>query len=75
MSDRPRSGLLRSRRVRIGLAAAIVAIGTVAIAGYEYEKQRTGSIYHPHARFIPQPTPTLPAKGPERFAWDRKSGV
>ncbi|HEX7610112.1 MAG TPA: PQQ-binding-like beta-propeller repeat protein, partial [Solirubrobacteraceae bacterium] len=29
-----------------------------------------GSISHPHARFIPQPTPTaLPTKGPERFAW------
>ncbi len=69
MSDRPRKGLLRSRRIRIGLAAATVAIAAVAIAGYEYEQQRTGSIYHPHARFIPQPTPKLPSKGPERFAW------
>jgi outer membrane protein assembly factor BamB len=62
-------GLLRSRRVRVGLAAAIVALAAVALAGYEYERHRTGSIYHPHARFIPQPTPTLPTTGLERFAW------
>src|ERR1019366_5207528 len=32
----------------------------------------TGSIYPPHARFVAQPTPTLPkpVKGqPDRFAW------
>jgi outer membrane protein assembly factor BamB len=62
--------LLRSRRVRMGLVAAgIVALAAIAIAGYEYERHRTGSIYHPHARFIAQPTPTLPTQGPERFAW------
>jgi outer membrane protein assembly factor BamB len=60
--------LLRSRRVRVGLVAGIVALAAV-VAGYEYEKHRTGSIYHPHARFISQPTPTLPTKGLERFAW------
>ncbi len=38
-------------------------------AAYLYRRNRTGSIYHPHARFIPQPTPTLPASGPSRFAW------
>ena len=37
--------------------------------GISYERHRTGSIYHPHARFVPEPTPTLPASGPERFAW------
>ena len=37
--------------------------------GYLYERHRTGSIYHPHARFIPEPTPTLPTHGPARFAW------
>lgn len=39
------------------------------LSGYLYERQRTRSIYHPHARFVPQPTPTLPARGPNRFAW------
>ncbi len=41
----------------------------VALGTYLYERHRTGSIYHPHARFVPQPTPTLPTKGPERFSW------
>ena len=40
-----------------------------ALGGYLYKRHRTGSIYHPHARFVPQPTPTLPTKGPDRFAW------
>jgi outer membrane protein assembly factor BamB len=39
------------------------------LGAYLYEHQRTGSIYHPHARFIYQPTPRLPASGVERFAW------
>ena len=41
----------------------------LALGGYLYERHRTGSIYHPHARFVPQPSPTLPARGPERSAW------
>ena len=36
------------------------------VGGYLYERHRTGSIYHPHARFVAQPTPTLPTHGPER---------
>ena len=31
---------------------------------YLYERGRTGNVYHPHARFVPEPTPTLPAKRP-----------
>ncbi len=51
----------------IGLAVLIAA---VALAGYLYERNRTGSVYHPHARFIPQPTPTsLPKAPPSRFTW------
>ena len=52
--------------------AAVVAlvIAGVALAGYLYEKHRTGNIYHPHAVFVPQPTPTLPkVKGQDHFAW------
>ena len=41
----------------------------IALGAYLYERHRTGSIYHPHARFVAEPTPTLPARGPERFAW------
>ncbi len=48
---------------------ALVLVG-VALAAYLYERKRTGDIYHPHAAFVPQPTPTLPkTKGQDRFAW------
>ncbi len=62
--------LPRSTRGRLTLAGlAVLVLASVALAGYLYEKHRTGNIYHPHAVFIPQPTPTLPKKGPDRFAW------
>jgi outer membrane protein assembly factor BamB len=60
---------LRSKRVRLGLLAFAVLIAAVALGGYLYERHRTGSIYHPHARFIAEPTPTLPVRGPDRFSW------
>ena len=44
-------------------------LAAIALGGYEYERHRTGSIYHPHARFIPQPSPTLPTRGATRFPW------
>ena len=61
----------RRRRRRLIIAASVlVLIGAVAAGGYLYEKHRTGSIYHPHARFVAQPTPTLPQKPPEgSFDW------
>jgi len=65
----PRRLWPRSRRVRLGLAGFILLLAGLAVAGYLYERNRTGNIYHPRARFIPQPTPTLPKKGPDRFAW------
>jgi len=62
--------LPRSKRVRLGLAAAVVVVlAAVIVGGYAYERNRTGNIYHPHARFVAEPTPTLPSSGPERFAW------
>ncbi len=62
--------LPRSKRIRLALLALILLIAAAALAGYLYERNRTGSIYHPHARFLPQPTPTLPkATPPSRFAW------
>jgi outer membrane protein assembly factor BamB len=47
----------------------VVLVAAAVLAVHLYERNRTGSIYHPHARFVPQPTPTLPAHGPTRFAW------
>ena len=41
----------------------------VALGALLYERHRTGNIYHPHARFVPQPTPALPVHGPDRFSW------
>jgi outer membrane protein assembly factor BamB len=60
---------LRFRRVRAALIALTLLVAAAALGGYLYERHRTGNIYHPHARFIAQPTPTLPTKGAERFAW------
>ena len=36
---------------------------------YFYERNRTGSIYHPNARFVPENTPAPPAKPQDRFSW------
>jgi outer membrane protein assembly factor BamB len=47
----------------------VLLIAGAALGGYIYKRDRTGSIYHPHARFVPQPTPRLPVKGPDRFSW------
>jgi outer membrane protein assembly factor BamB len=40
-----------------------------AAGAYFYVHDRTGSIYHPHARFVPQAAPPLPSHGPDRSAW------
>jgi outer membrane protein assembly factor BamB len=72
VNDRSRRLFPRSRRARIAVAAfaaLAVLIAAAALGVHLYERHRTGSIYHPHARFVPQPTPTLPARGPTRFAW------
>jgi outer membrane protein assembly factor BamB len=71
MSEGRRRLLPSTTRGRLTLAGlAVLVIAGVALAGYLYEKHRTGNIYHPHAVFVPQPTPTLPkVKGQDRFAW------
>ncbi|HEY2630792.1 MAG TPA: PQQ-binding-like beta-propeller repeat protein [Solirubrobacteraceae bacterium] len=63
--------LPRSRNAWLAtVGTVVVLIAGVAVAGYLYEKKRTGNIYHPHAVFVPQPTPTLPkVKGVDHFAW------
>ncbi len=69
MSDRNRRRLPPSKHLRVALAALVLLVAGAALGGYLYERHRTGNIYHPHAPFVAQPTPTLPARGPERFAW------
>jgi outer membrane protein assembly factor BamB len=62
--------LPHSRRGRLILVGVIVlGLAGAAVAGYLYERHRTGSVYHPGARFVPQVLPPLPKKGPNRFAW------
>jgi outer membrane protein assembly factor BamB len=56
----------RRRAIVVGVVALLAA---VAIAVVIYKKDRTGSIYHPHAPFVAQPTPTTLKKGPEPFSW------
>jgi outer membrane protein assembly factor BamB len=69
VSDRPRRLIPRSPRVRLALIGGVVALAALAVAGYLYERHRTGSIYHPHARFITQATPSLPTHSPARVPW------
>jgi outer membrane protein assembly factor BamB len=56
------------KRRWVALTALVVLAG-LALGGYVYAHNRTGSIYHPHARFVPEANPSLPTRGPERFAW------
>jgi len=51
------------------LLALFATLAAIALAGYLYERHRTGSVYHPHARFVPQATPKLPARGASGFSW------
>jgi outer membrane protein assembly factor BamB len=59
----------RSRRTRAILAGSLVLVAALALGAYLYERHRTGSIYHPHARFVPEPTPKLPPREVDDFAW------
>jgi outer membrane protein assembly factor BamB len=65
------SGSKLARWITAGLVVLglVALLGALALGGYLYERHRTGSIYHPHARFVPQPSPTLPPRGPERSSW------
>lgn len=56
------------KRRWIALVALLVIAG-LTLGAYVYARNRTGSIYHPHARFVPEPNPSLPTRGPERFSW------
>jgi outer membrane protein assembly factor BamB len=70
VKDRLRRLIPRSKRARLATAGGfVVLLAAIALAGYVYEHDRTGSIYHPHARFIPTPTPTLPKQKVDDFSW------
>lgn len=56
-------------RARIVIPVVLVLLIGIGVGGWLYERHRTGSIFHPHARFIPQSTAPLPSHGPDRFAW------
>ncbi len=58
----------RARWIAAGTAAAVL-LAALAIGGYFYERGRTGSVYHPNAPFVPQPTPTKVKRGAERWSW------
>jgi outer membrane protein assembly factor BamB len=61
--------LPQSKRVRAALAGLLVLLAAAALVAYLYERRRTGSIYHPHAPFAAEATPSLPKSGSARFAW------
>src|SRR4029077_2011671 len=56
------------KRRRLTAAAVLVLLIALGVGAYLYERHRTGNIYHPHARFVPEPTPGLPT-GVDRFSW------
>jgi outer membrane protein assembly factor BamB len=56
--------LLQSTRVRIGIGVALVLLIGAGVGIYFYERHRTGSIYHPDARFVPEKAPKAPSKPP-----------
>ncbi len=57
-----------SKRARLIAAGLVAVLAGVALAGYLYERHRTGSIYHPGAPFTAQTTPTLPKRA-DGFSW------
>ncbi|HEV3072398.1 MAG TPA: PQQ-binding-like beta-propeller repeat protein [Solirubrobacteraceae bacterium] len=59
---------MRRRWLLLAAALLIVAVA-VGIGGYLYERHRTGSIYHPKARFVPEAPPPLPPRPVDRSAW------
>ncbi len=71
MNDRLRRLIPRSKRARLATAAGglVLLLGALALGAYIYKHDRTGSIYHPNARFVPTPTPKLPQQPIDDFTW------
>jgi outer membrane protein assembly factor BamB len=68
---RPRRLFRRPKRLRWLIAGAVVLLAAAAgLAAYLIKHNRAGSVYHPHARFVAEPTPTaLPKRPEDRFSW------
>lgn len=62
---------LRSTRARIAAGTALIALIAAGVGIYLYERHRTGSIYHPDARFVPEETSKKPPPAPKEatFVW------
>ena len=70
MSDRLKRLLPRSKRARADRRRRVVVlVGGLAVAGYLYERDRTGSIYHPHARFVAAADADAAAAGSRNVRW------
>jgi len=59
---------IRARR-KVLFAAAPLCAGLLALAGYLYVEGRTGSVYHPHARFVGKPLKLPPPPEAAPFVW------
>ncbi len=62
---------MRRRRVRWWIAGAVLLVLVAGgIVAYLAKHDRAGSVYHPHARFFPEKTPTaLPKRPEDQFSW------
>jgi outer membrane protein assembly factor BamB len=62
---------LSSTRARIAAAVALVVVVGAGVGIYLYERHRTGSIYHPASRFVPEETSKKPPPAPKEatFVW------
>jgi outer membrane protein assembly factor BamB len=72
VSPRRRRRLFSRRRRLPGLLALLVLLiaAAAALLVYFAKNDRAGSVYHPHARFVPESTPTaLPKRPEDQFSW------
>lgn len=62
---------LRSARARIAAGILLAALVAAGVGIYLYERHRTGSVYHPDARFVPEETSPKPKPPPKHatFVW------
>jgi outer membrane protein assembly factor BamB len=58
-----------ARRLRWAAAFLVIAALAVLVGALVYKHDRTGSIYHPHARFIAQSTPSAPTTEKKTVDW------
>lgn len=67
---RKRRIFARRRRLKGAIVLVVLLLAGAALGIYLYERHRTGNVYHPHAKFIPEKTPTaLPKRPADRFTW------